>query len=185
MIPGKSWPRLYTRRSCMPRMQKSGGSSTNLFCKGCCSGRCGIVVYRNYAWTSSVSVQKEDDGRTSALGCLHKFRRLAHLLNRAIHPNWFFMSKDFSAGEEHRKSEDGQSLSYLRSSTMSHDVALSRGIFNMSVALVLGSYSSFEYLRRQTFNGWVLDKAPWTFRKWLGRHPQPIKTLCLVPSKHR
>ena len=110
---------------------------------------------------------------------------LPHLLNRAIHPNWFFMSKDFSAGEEHRKSEDGQSLSYLRSSTMSHDVALSRGIFNMSVALVLGSYSSFEYLRRQTFNGWVLDKAPWTFRKWLGRHPQPIKTLCLVPSKHR
>lgn len=35
---------------------------------------------------------------------------------------------DFSAGEEHRKSEDG-------------------------------SYSSFEYLRRQTFNGWVLDKG--------------------------
>ena len=22
-----------------------------------------------------------------------------------------------------------------------------------------GSYSSFEYLRRQTFNGWVLDKV--------------------------
>lgn len=78
MIPGKSWPRLYTRRSCMPRMQKSGGSSTNLFCKGC-SGRCGIVVYRKYAWTSSVSVQKEDEGRTSAWGCLHKFRRLAPL----------------------------------------------------------------------------------------------------------
>lgn len=38
------------------------------------------------------------------------------------------MFYDFSAGEEHRKSEDG-------------------------------SYSSFEYLRRQTFNGWVLDKG--------------------------
>ena len=68
---------------------------------------------------------------------------------------------------------------------MSHDVAFARGIFNMSVALALGSYSSFEYLRRQTFNGWVLDKAPCTFRKRLGRRPKPIKTTCLVPSKHR
>ena len=154
-------------------MLNSGRSSALLFTRSCCMRN----MPKNEGCSMPVPLWFQDPQHLLSRWCNSETRSSqsnvtmsSYSSYSSIHssiPSSLAISKDFSAGEEHRKSEDGRGLGVLL--LLNHSsVAMWAWTQRRAVTygrLSSGSYSSFEYLRRQTFNGWVLDKVPFFCRQ--------------------